>query len=485
MIFVDHQSSTSLQTQIYRQIVEQIITGNFQPGDLLPATRKLALELSVSRNTVLGAYSQLTAEGYVESQIGSGYRVCALPVRLISSSSEPQSKESNESKTHQDNKQFRFSFEYGSVDNSIFPYTQWKKSLNRTLDGMVELPAHTYPERQGLFKLQKNLCLYLFHARGVNCRPEQIVITSGHQYSMEIVANIFKNTSKKFAIENPGYDGTRKIFENHDFTIMPVNLDSSGVKLEELRDIRPDLLYLTPSHQYPTGAVLPIGKRYEILDMAANKDFYVIEDDYDSELRYDTAPIPSLYSLDRCGRTIYAGTFSKTLFPALRMAFLVLPENLMDRYHEFYGRYNSRVSSLMQLTLADFIETGHYQRHLSKIRVLYKKRQKEFLNAFNQVFGNQATLTGDLAGVHFLVTVKNCPLPEKMIERIRESGINITDSIPYYLKPLKKPNGQFIISFASVKPDHYQPGLQALKDAIFTSDDQQTSTPNLVNFSNN
>lgn len=472
MILINHQSTTSLQNQIYLQIVEQIIAGNFKPGDLMPATRKLALELSVSRNTVLGAYAQLSAEGYLESQIGSGYRVCALPVSLISKNSEAQSIDKSITDTHQTEKQFRFSFEYGSVDNSIFPYTPWKKSINRSLDAMVELPAHTYPERQGLFKLQKNLCSYLFHARGVSCRPEQIIITPGHQYSMEIVANIFKNSNRKFAIENPGYDGTRKIFENHDFTIMPVNLESSGVKTEEIREIHPDLLYLTPSHQYPTGVVLPIGKRYEILDMAAKKDFYVIEDDYDSELRYDTAPIPSLYSLDRCGRTIYAGTFSKTLFPALRMAFIVLPENLMDRYHEFYGRYNSRVSSLMQLTLADFIETGHYQRHLNKIRVLYKKRQKEFLNAFNQVFGDQATLTGDLAGVHFLVTVKNCPLPEKMIERIFESGINITDSIPYYLKPLKKPDGQFIISFASVKPDHYQPGLQALKDAIFNSDDQ-------------
>ncbi len=471
MIFVDHQSSTSLQTQIYRQIVEQIITGNFQPGDLLPATRKLALELSVSRNTVLGAYSQLTAEGYVESQIGSGYRVCALPVRLISGNSELQSKESSESKRHQGEKHFRFSFEYGSVDNSIFPYTQWKKSLNRTLDRMIELPAHTYPERQGLFKLQKNLCFYLFHARGVSCRPEQIVITPGHQYSMEIVANIFKDTSKKLAIENPGYDGTRKIFENHDFTIIPVNLDSSGVKIKELRDIRPDLLYLTPSHQYPTGAVLPIGKRYEILDMAAKKDFYVIEDDYDSELRYDTAMIPSLYSLDRCGRTIYAGTFSKTLFPALRMAFIVIPENLMDRYQEYYGRYNSRVSSLLQLTLADFIETGQYQRHLNKIRVLYKKRQKDFLNVFNQVFSNQATITGDMAGVHFLITVKDCPQPEEMIDRILENGINITDSTPYYLSPSKKPAGQFVISFASVQPDQYLPGLQALKDAIYQVDD--------------
>lgn len=471
MILIDHQSSTSLQTQIYLQFVEQIISGKFQPGDVLPATRKLASELLVSRNTVLNAYSQLAAEGYVESQMGSGYRVCPIPVGLISRSNEKPINAKTNPDHHHNERRFRFSFEYGSVDNSIFPYPQWKKSLNRALDGMIDLQAHTYPQRHGLAELQKSLSTYLFHARGVRCRPDQIIITPGHQYSMEIVANILKDGSKKFAIENPGYDGTRKIFENHDFTVWPIDLDSAGVQIAQLRDTNPDVLYLTPSHQYPTGVVLPIGKRYEILDLATTKGFYVIEDDYDSELRYDTAPIPSLFSLDNHGRTIYAGTFSKTLFPALRIAFMVLPDSLMDNYLEYYGRYNSRVSSLMQLTLADFIETGQYQRHLNKIRVLYKKRQKDFLNVFHQVFADHATISGDLAGVHFLVNIDNCPEPDTMIDRIIERGINITDSSPYYLKPLEKPKGQFIISFACSDPDQYRPGLEALKKAIYLIDE--------------
>ena len=203
---------------------------------------------------------------------------------------------------------------------------------------------------------------------------------------MEMIANIFEEGRKYFIMEEPGYDGIRKVFENHRYDIKPVPVEQDGIETGLLGHVNSSLLYVTPSHQFPTGAVTSIAKRRQLLQWAEDTDSYIIEDDYDSELRYVTKPIPAMQALDVCDRTIYTGTFSKSLAPVMRTAYIVFPPGLMQRFMSYYQRYNSQVNTLHQLTLADFIASGSYQRHISRLRNNYRKKLNILMEAVDRVF---------------------------------------------------------------------------------------------------
>jgi GntR family transcriptional regulator/MocR family aminotransferase len=451
MIYVNKNIPNPLNEQIYLNIAEGILNQNFKAGDRLPATRKLAAELSVSRNTVISAYQQLQAEGYISSIAGSGFTVNDIPLedyRLNSDLSTVSDDRKVDSKPV-----YKADFIYGALDNSSFPYSQWRKSLSNALDIMEHGDANSYPNRQGELFLRQSIADYLYKSRGVCCDTSQIVITAGHQYSMEIIANIFHPTNKNFAIENPGYDGIRIVFENQGYNILPVELEKDGVRLAAIKNINADLLYLTPSHQFPTGSVLPINKRKHILQWAYENNTYIIEDDYDSELRYYTNPIPAMYSLDNSAHTIYAGTFSKSLSPALRIAYLVLPKALLPKYKKYYHRYNSYVSLILQLGLADFISSGNYERHLNRIRTLYRKKQKTFLAAINKVFGPHAEVIGDKAGIHILLNVNTSLSHDELLQRAHNNGIKVYSPKSYYFSPLTCPENQLLLGFATISEE--------------------------------
>lgn len=472
MLYIDRNDKTPLYEQIYSALIKEILSGALAAGDFLPATRKLSLELSVGRNTVDKAYQQLAAEGYVQPRTGSGFCVNRLPLELFTQNTlfplPPNPPEESPIPA-------RYDFAYGSMDNSVFPYAQWRKSLNHALDVMELSETLHYPCRQGELSLRCEIARYLQRSRGVCCDPAQIIITCGQQHSMEIIANMFTDSNKSFAMEEPGYDGIRVVFSNHRYRLSAVPVEEDGICLEPLYRLNTDLLYVTPSHQFPTGAVLPVAKRKQLLHWAEKQGAYLIEDDYDSELRYYTNPIPAMQSLDLYGRTIYTGTFSKSLAPFMRLAYIVFPKPLMERYKSYYYRYNAQVSPLHQLALADFIKEGNYERHINRLRTIYRKKQASLLSAINRIFGDRISVSGGGAGIHLLLNVKTPLSQDELIERAETTGIRFYSTKTLYMHPENCPRSQLLLGFPTVQEeafpqimsDLYQAwGFPAAPDAI-------------------
>jgi len=460
LIYIDNNSPTPIYEQIYTYLRKEILSGSLEFGDKLPATRKLADELSVGRNTVDKAYQQLVAEGYVTAIVGSGFTVNKITPDFLNSHREDFHTYTDEPKKQP--LSIRYDFAYVALDNCIFPHKQWRKCINNALTIMESYSCINYPSRQGELSLRQSISRYLQRSRGVSCNASQVIITCGHQHSMEIIANMFATSSKRFATEDPGYTGVRVVFQNHNYQLVPVAVEKDGVSIDSIQDLSIDLLYLTPSHQFPTGAVLSIAKRQKLLQWAFTTNTYLIEDDYDSELRYDTNPIPSLQSLDIHDRTIYSGTFSKSLSPAMRVAYLVLPHSLMDKYNRYYHRYNSPVSLLHQIALSDFISSGNYEKHINRLRTFYRKRQNAFLAALHEVFGNTAIISGEGAGLHILLTLKSSLSQDVLIKRAETIGIRVYPTAANYMNPKDCPHSQVLLGFATIPSYKFKVILEEL-----------------------
>lgn len=452
MLYIDRNKKTPIYEQLYTSLVQEILSGTLSAGDRLPATRKLAEELSVGRNTVDKAYQQLAAEGYVQPRMGSGFIVNKLPLELFPENPLPEISHAMPAKAEP---KPLYDFAYGSMDNAMFPYSQWRRSLNNVLTALELSDIIPYPSKTGEPQLRNELARYLRRSRGVVCDPSQIVITCGQQHSMEIIANMFDSPNKSFAMEDPGYDGIRAVFANRNFRLHPVPMDGDGISLEALKGLDTTLLYVTPSHQFPTGAVLPVARRKLLLQWAQEQDTYIIEDDYDSELRYYTNPIPAMQSLDVHERTIYTGTFSKSLAPSMRLAYIVFPKSLMEPYLDYYHRYNSQAAPLHQLTLADFMAAGNYERHINRLRTVYRKKQETLLAAIDQIFGDRITVSGGGAGIHLLLDVKGPLCQEELIERATAKGIRLYSTRELYMETDRCPESQLLLGFPTVPEDAF------------------------------
>lgn len=465
MVIIDTTSKMSFYQQIYSQIKEDIFMGSLKAGSRLTATRLLADELGVARNTVIAAYDQLEIEGYIYSKRGSGYYVNKVYDSSYSQKMElpppympPQSKSTNN---------IKYDFQYGAIDTTVFPNNHWKKSLLHAHDAMMAETSLIYIDKQGEYKLRKAISHYLYHARGVNCNPDQIIITSGHQQSLEYISRIFDCSNYSFSMEEPGYDGSRNIFEKSQYKMNPIELDKNGINLSKLDELSNTLLYLTPSHQFPTGCILPIAKRLSILSWAQQKNSYIIEDDYDSELRYDTLPIPSLHSLDHHHRTIYLGTFSKSLSPDLRISYMVLPPKAVSVYHEIYQSSNCTVSKIMQLTLADFFENGQYEKHLNILRTYYKKKHDLLHSSIRKIFKDKASIQGKGAGLHILVTFDTTLEQSEIINRAKEKGIIIYPVDIYWFQGEKAPKNQILLGYGNIQINDIPTAIECLYNIIF------------------
>lgn len=466
MIYVEKAKGIPMYEQIYEKLVDEILSGDLKAGEMLPPTRVLAEELSVSRNTVDRAYQQLTAEGYIQAKPRSGFVVSSIPLDFTSGEKEAAGTErgKGDRETIQKSAAIKYDFSYGSMDNKVFPYKQWRKSLNDMLGQMEMADVMRYPDKMGELSLRREISRYLKSARDVECDPYQIVVTSGQQHSMEMIANMFEDGRKRFIMEEPGYDGIRKVFENHGYEIRPVPVEEDGVALAPLSSMDSALLYVTPSHQFPTGAVTSIAKRRQLLQWAEDTDSYVIEDDYDSELRYATRPIPAMQALDICGRTIYTGTFSKSLAPVMRTAYIILPPGLVERFMRYYQRYNSQVNTLHQLALADFIASGNYQRHVNRLRTTYRKKLNVLMEAADRVLGDKVKITGGDAGIHILMRVESRLSLDELLERAESTGIRLYDTRALYVQQENCPANELLLGFPTVPEEALEPIMKKLAE---------------------
>lgn len=464
MIYVEKNKGLPIYEQIYGKLVEEILAGDIKAGETLPPTRGLAEELSVSRNTVDRAYQQLMAEGYIRSVPRSGFIVNDIPLDFTSAKTVKGKQRAMKPENAARIKGVKYDFSYGSMDNGMFPYRQWRKSMERALAEMEMRGAMRYPVRRGEPDLREAISHYLKSARDVDCDPSQVVITCGQQHSMEVVINMFRGEIDTLAMEEPGYDGIRTVFENHDYRIVPVPVEEDGVALKPLDDMRSALLYVTPSHQFPTGAVTSVAKRRQLLQWAEDTDSYIIEDDYDSELRYATSPIPAMHALDVYDRTIYTGTFSKSLAPIMRTAYIVLPPGLVERYSGYYWRYNSWVNPLHQMALADFMTSGNYQKYINRLRTAYRRKLAVLMTAAERTFGDRVEISGGDAGIHILMRVRCGLTADELIEKGMTIGVRLYDTKELYIDGKNRPSGELLLGFPTIPDDDMEMIMKRLAE---------------------
>lgn len=451
-----------LYEQIYEYIRNEIRKGRIKSGEKLPSTRALCQHLEVSRSTVELAYEQLMAEGYIEAQPCRGYFVSDIEglYQITKAYTEEISSEKETAES------YPYDFTPNGVDLKSFPYNAWRKLSKECLvDDRAELFRLGCP--QGEYGLRSAISSYLHQARGVNCTPEQIIVGAGNDYLLMLLCAVLGN-GHRVVLENPTYRQAYRLFANLSYEVCTVDMDGKGMRVDELEKSGADIAFVMPSHQYPLGTVMPIRRRMELLRWAKEAEGrYIIEDDYDSEFRYKGKPIPALQGYDSSGKVIYIGTFSKSIAPAIRMSYMVLPETVCAMYRERCGFISSTVSKVDQLILQKFIEEGYYERHLNKTRALYRGRHDALLLALREL-DSMVTVSGENAGVHLLLHFQDGRSEEELISLAAEKGVKVYGLSEYYVDGRKTGGNQetiILLGYANMKEEKIKEAVRLLRDA--------------------
>lgn len=426
MIDLQGGAKAPLYEKIYEYIRRDVIEGKIPVGEKLPSTRLLSKHLSVSRSTVEMAYEQLLAEGYIKAEPCRGFFVCDITELYEFGHSEGGLNNTalpGEKKQKDDTQKNIIDFSPYAIDTEHFPYNVWRKlNKNALLDDREEMLLSG--DGQGDYGLRKAIAAYLHQARGVNCQPEQMIIGAGNEY-LEILLTQILGRDQRVLMENPTYLQAYHTFLNMGYQMTLVSVEEDGIDPQKVRNYDPDVVYIMPSHQFPLGTVMPLKQRLELLKWASEKEErYLIEDDHDSEYRYRGKPIPSLQSVDHFEKVIYIGTFSKSIAPSLRISYMVLPPELLKRYHEKCGFYSTTVPKIQQEILRAFIEEGHFERHLNKMRGIYRAKH-DFLLAELKKRSWVEKIYGDHAGLHVLVQVNTEKKEKEICDLAEKQGIRI------------------------------------------------------------
>lgn len=442
---VDTNGKTSLVHQLYSTLRSWIQHGDLATGSGLPSSRHLARGLGISRNSVLSAMDRLLAEGLVISRRGAGLYVADLPTLLTPPKPHSQTTFSYSSRGQAlidrcgTLSQYYQTFAPGVPGLDLFPHAQWQRLLRRHYR-QADTAWLSYQTHGGLPALKEALSDYLTLSRAVRCRPEQIVITQGAQQAFELVAQLLTDSGDAVWMEEPGYGGAQTCFLAAGLNIVPVPVDEEGLNpsLCSTNTPTPRLIYVTPSHQYPSGVTMPVPRRLELLEQAARQGAWVIEDDYDSEFRYDTPPTPSLQGLSGQASVIYIGTFSKVLYPGLRLGYIVLPEALADTFRLAHARLHREGNYPIQSALAEFIVKGGFSRHIARMRISYRQRQACLRRALAPAIEAGLKLSSGHAGMHLVAELDNVSQESQLVELAQQTNITLSPLSRYYLGQPKR-----------------------------------------------
>lgn len=456
---LDQNAPQPLYEQLYQFIKAEITSGKYPYQAKLPSKRQLSAHLQCSQNTVQNAYSQLIAEGYISSKPKSGFYVCALD-GIISIKSRPAvlNKPADTSKIYQ------YDFSYNGVDAENFPFSVWRKITKEAIDEYdpsLLKPGHT----QGSYELRVSINHYLHQSRGVNCSPDQIIVSSGTEFLFQLIIQLL-NADTLYALENPGYEKLNLVFKSNRARYKAVPVDENGIMPEELNQSGANVVCVTPSHQFPTGVIMPVGRRLQLLKWANERaGRYIVEDDYDSEFKYSGKPIPSLQSLDTEGKVIYMGAFSKSLTPSMRISYMILPEQLLDSYYEKLTFYICPVPAVEQKFLCRFINEGYFERHLNKMRNIYKKKRESLVAALHRYLPG-ITVKGANVGLHLLLEIANGMSEEQLIASAKERGVKVYGLSAYTTGQLNhSARPCILLGYAAVKEDEMIKAVQLLAQA--------------------
>ncbi|MGB7438698.1 MAG: PLP-dependent aminotransferase family protein [Candidatus Acidiferrum sp.] len=462
LIAIHRKSAKPLHRQIYDAFRSAIVRGNLASGQPIPSTRALSVELGISRIPVLNAYAQLLAEGYFESRTGSGTFVSSsLPGQAAPSANRrtPQKRNPKSDRIGAFAQLLprhkrppwvrnRGAFNVSQPALDVFPFKVWANLVARHSRNPLRASLE-YGNPMGLKQLREIIAVYLRTWRAVRCEPEQIMIVSGSQQALDLSARVLLDVGAPVWVEEPGYWLARHVLMAAGCQLIPVPVDAEGLNVAMGIKLCANAraVFVAPSHQYPLGVTMSASRRLQLLDWARRAGSWIIEDDYDSEYRYGSKPVASLQGLDENDRVIYIGTFSKVLFPALRVGYVVIPLSLVDHFLAMRHAMDVSPAHLYQSVLAEFISEGHFSRHIRKMRMLYAARRKVLADTLNKEFGSFLQIVGDMAGMHLTVKLPKGFVDEEISVRAAQENLWLWPLSPCYIgKPAQH---GFILGFGS------------------------------------
>ena len=480
VIAVDRNNPKPLHRQIYDSYRAAVVGRNLRPGQQIPSSRGLAAELKISRIPVINAYSQLLAEGYFETRAGAGTFVStSLPEHLTSAEYRDQTLPKTPSGPRPISRgssllpNFKPAawlygqgpFTVGQVALDHFPFQVWSRLLARNWRN-VRAESLYFSDPMGSETFRKTIAAYLRTSRALNCEAEQVIVVNGSQQALEISARVLLEPGSSVWIEEPSYRLTRHALVLAACKLVPVPVDGEGLNVSAGKKLcrKARAAFVTPSHQYPLGATMSASRRLELLDWAQSTGAWIVEDDYDSEYRYQNQPISSLQGLDRGSRVIYIGTFSKTLFPSLRIGYLVVPLDLVERFVAVRHAMDVYPAHLYQSVLNDFMSEGHFSRHVRRTRVMYGERRSVLVDAIHNEFGPRLQVLGAEAGLHLVITLPKGIVDREISERAAREKLWVWPLSPCYIN--ENPRQGLILGFGNTPANKIRPAVSRLRKVI-------------------
>lgn len=456
--------SDCLYIHLYKCIKNDILQGVLHAGEKLPSKRSLAQNLNISIITIENAYAQLIAEGYVYSIPKKGFFV--TEIMTLHKKDEPILSTENVQLSSGKSGYFA-DFTSNQTSSEHFPFSIWAK-LTRELLTHNQPDLLTNPPCGGILSLREAIAKHLKDFRNMTVAPEQIIIGAGTEYLYGLLIQLL-GFNKRYAVEDPGYSKISQIYESHCISCNFASMDSFGVKISDLENQNIDIVHISPSHHFPTGTIMPISRRYELLGWAAKSNMrYIIEDDYDSEYRLNGQPIPTLQSIDVQEKVIYINTFTKTLASTVRISYMVLPKHLVNNFYSKLFFYSCTVSNFEQYTLARFISEGYFEKHINRMRNYYHNKRDKLLHIIEKSpLSSYVTISEEDAGLHFLLKI-NTQLPDtEFLLKLERSGIKLSSLSQYYQTPPKEVEHIFIINYSFVAEENMEKAIQMIYRALF------------------
>lgn len=444
---LDKKGSDSLYEFLYKCIKKDILDGTVTANEKLPSKRSFAKNLGISVITVENAYSQLIAEGFIYSLPKKGF--FAADIKNAMQKKELPAENDAEDKLFEQNK-CNADFTANQTDSKNFPFATWAHLMREVLT-QKQADLMKNPPAGGTFELRKAIAEHLKGFRGMTVSPQQIIIGAGTEYLYGLLIQLL-GFDKRYGVENPGYSKIAKVYESHNVECSFINMDKAGVCIEELEKTSTDVIHISPSHHFPTGIVMPISRRYELLSwVSSSPSRYIIEDDYDSEFRFSGQPIPTLQSIDISEKVIYMNTFTKTLASTIRISYMVLPAGLVRDFHSKLGFYSCTVPTFEQFTLAAFISGGYFEKHINRMRKLYHTKRDSVINALQtNKYAHKIEVLEKDAGLHFLMRLHSDIYNEHFLKQLESCGIKIMPLSAYYKNPPNSAQHYFVVNYTSV-----------------------------------
>ncbi len=455
--------SESMYEHLYRCIKQDILQKKLKSGEKLPSKRTFAKNLGVSTITVESAYAQLVAEGYLYTLPKRGYYVCDLE----KGEEPPPPRPKQELPRQPARRTYWADFVGSSVAKDMFPFSVWVKLLRDVTAGEDEATLLTDTSAGGIRQLRQAISDHLYQFRGMSIDPEQIVVGAGTEYLYSVLIQLL-GRDRGYAMEDPGYLRLSKIYEKNDVRVCHIPMDASGIIPEKLEESGAEILHITPSHHFPTGIVMPVSRRYEFLSWASKgENRYIIEDDYDCEFRLSGRPIPTLQSIDVMEKVIYINTFSKSLAPAFRISYLVLPKHLVTRFYETLGFYSGTVSCLEQMTLARFLSEGYFEKHINRMRNHYRTVRDKLLGEISRSpLAGRVRISEENAGLHFLMEVDTNRSDQEIVQAAEGEDLRISFVSQYYFDTANCRPHVLVMNYSGLEEDRIPEAVDRLCRAV-------------------